>query len=122
MIVPTLMQLCRSEFEALAKTWLLLGAIQVTLHDDGLLIAHYPGDLLAAEPDLSASDPNSGLSMHLYGIKGAQWQIVADAQMHLLGRLLGSEGEMDSLTGSLVETQDRLVALYDLTRATRGAM
>jgi sigma-B regulation protein RsbU (phosphoserine phosphatase) len=39
--------------------------------------------------------------------------------LEMLDSLLSADSELDSLTAALVETQDRLVARYELTQATR---
>lgn len=43
-----------------------------------------------------------------------------EADAYLLGHCASLEYELETLTGDLVETQDQLLALYDLTRASRS--
>jgi sigma-B regulation protein RsbU (phosphoserine phosphatase) len=119
MIFADLLPLHRQEFEALATAWLRSGAVGVRLLEKGQVIGAYPDGYMAVSPALVVSDPDSGLELHLHGLNSAALHPGADLQLRLFGRMLRAEHEMETITASLVETQDRLVALYDLARATR---
>ncbi len=122
MPLADLLPLHQQDFQALAATWLRLGADSVCLLENGQVIAAYPLKQSQDGQKLVARDAATGLELHLYGVNNHQWQSNAEMQVKLFGRMLTSENEMEALTASLVETQDRLVALYDLTRATRRAI
>lgn len=105
------------------QAWSEQGA-QVSLWADGKPI--WPSSAaevaLRDEPMLTAPVVVAGTAvaqLALYGGNPAdQPRLEADA--HLLGHLASLEFEMESLTSDLVETQDQLLALYDLTRASRS--
>ena len=111
-----------TEFEALAAVWLQLGASSVQLIENGKVIASCPTDKTDNTPALIARDTATGLELHIHNFMRSGWQTSAELQIQFFARMLSTENEMEAVTSSLVETQDRLVALYDLTRATRGAI
>ena len=117
-----LIQLHQNDFEAIAQPWLHIGALGVRLVEDGKTIAATPlnGNFSIAGTVGHSTVP--ALELHIHGVKQGAWQTVADAMAELLGRVLMAETEMEQLTGTLVETQDRLVALYDLTQSSRRTL
>ena len=112
----------KTEFEALAAVWLQLGASSVQVVENGIVIGSCPPAVIDHTPALIAFDKTTGLELHIHNFMRSGWQTSADLQIQMFGRILNAENEMEALTSSLVETQDRLVALYDLTRATRRAI
>ncbi len=110
------------EFDALAAAWTRLGASAVRLLENGQTLASVPLEAPEQPAGLIACDASSGLELHVHGLADAALQESANWQVNILGRALQSEQDMEMLTASLVEMQDRLAALYDLTRATRGAI
>jgi len=112
----------KTEFETMATVWLQLGASSVELLENGSVIASYPVGKTDLTPAMIANDKVTGLELHIHNFMRSGWQPSADLQIQMFGQVLNADQEMDALTSSLVETQDRLVALYDLSRATRRAI
>lgn len=89
----------------------------------GQVIWQWPPEAIYGPPHLTAPVIMNGVptaELAVLGCTGAanQTRLVADA--HLLGHVLGAECELEMMTGDLIETQDQLLALYDLTRSTRS--
>ncbi len=59
------------------------------------------------------------LELCISGLAGEPWQALAQSQLDGLAGIIASEREMEQLTAALVETQDRLVALFELSQAVR---
>ncbi len=57
--------------------------------------------------------------LQLTGICGTAVRGRLDAEAKLLGQVLQLEDELQQMTVELIETQDQLLAMYDLTQATR---
>lgn len=112
---------CLPEFERIADFFVHQGAQCVRWLAGGLVIGLYPhysqpqGDCLEV---LSSPD----LSLEVYGISGEVLQEAIRTAAGLLSRLVETEREMEGMTAALVETQDRLVAIYEFSSATRSAM
>ncbi|MFZ5878774.1 MAG: PP2C family protein-serine/threonine phosphatase [Chloroflexota bacterium] len=109
----------RPQFAALADAWLRVGASCVRLLDgDAPLACHPEGGATVPHP-LTVHSRTSGLVLELHGVDAAAWLPTAAITFDLFDNLLNSDAELESLTAALVETQDRLVALYELSQATR---
>jgi sigma-B regulation protein RsbU (phosphoserine phosphatase) len=108
------------EFYALAEVCQRVGASAVRLLEGETLIAALPAQATPTESSLTVSA--AGLTLQVDGLSGEPWQSTAATLLGLFARLLTSEAELESLTAALIETQDRLVALYDLSNATRRTL
>jgi sigma-B regulation protein RsbU (phosphoserine phosphatase) len=109
----------QAEFDQLAAVFLRGGANCVSLMDGETRLALLPTtSVLPGGPALIACSPH-GLALQVYGLSGDHWQSLADTLLGMFTSLLNGEAELENLTAALVETQDRLVALYDLSKSTR---
>lgn len=109
-------------FYKLASIWINLGATQVQLLDEDLVLVSIPEEFTPSKPMLSVQSRVSTLALRISGLTGDAWSSIAESMLDGLGSLLTIESEMKDLTAALVETQDRLVAIYELTQATRRTL
>jgi sigma-B regulation protein RsbU (phosphoserine phosphatase) len=109
----------RTEFHKLTAIFMHSGAKCVQLNSGNTVIYIYPPNSALEEPILKASS-KSGLTLHIAGLTGDFWQSTAETLVGVLSDLITEEAELEALTAALVETQDRLVAFYELGKAIRG--
>ena len=112
----------REMFKSLASGWLRIGAscVQLLRGDDVLI--NCPDLPVETAPVLMAVSRPSNLTLRVYGMKDSHWLPTAESMLEVFASLLTADTDLDSLTGALVETQDRLVAIYELTQATRRTL
>ena len=108
-----------AQFDLLARVWMSVGASGVRLTEAGQEVARYPKNEELTQTVLTARSARSRLELEIYGLSDDVWQAAADGLVELFASLLEAEAQMESLTAALVESQDRLVALYELTQAAR---
>lgn len=122
MILEQLLTRYPAEFEEVATYWLTMGASSFGVRVAGRLVAQWPPDTPIDSTDkiveLIQNDAILG-ELFVTGIEGdsAQLQLKKDGQF--ISRLAIMEDELDLLTLELVNSQDQLVALYDLVHSTR---
>ncbi len=109
-------------FISLAAGWLRVGATCVQLRKGDEVLISWPASKPDAGPSLAVTSHASGLTLRVYGLTDAHWSPAAESMLDVFASLLYADADLDSLTAALVETQDRLVALYDLTQATRRTL
>ncbi|MCB0210149.1 MAG: PP2C family protein-serine/threonine phosphatase [Anaerolineae bacterium] len=111
------------QLEALARAWLAEGAKSFSLWKNDTLLATWPTNNTPTKNDLSARLLING-QMHgqiqLSGIKSSQAHARLQAEAKLLSQLLELEVELDNLTAELIDAQDQLVALYEVTHSARS--
>lgn len=109
----------KSEFNNLANACLQVGAGCVQLKTGTRLLSALPGQEHATGPALEFNNPKTGLSLHIFGTDHSFPKSIAETMFDFFIGLLAEESEMESLTAALIETQDRLVSVYDLGKAIR---
>lgn len=119
---PQISEKHRKTFHSLAAGWVRVGATCVQLRREDHVLISYPEGAAAAGPVLRAVSRTSNLVLHVYGMAETHWEATAESMMDIFASLLSADTDMDSLTAALVETQDRLVALYELTQSTRRTL
>lgn len=109
-------------FEALAKSWLISGAtaFAVWAGDEPQLC--WPSQETAVNPSLRESLYVGGFSIGELRVVGrndraAQARLQAEAE--LIAQLIQSSQNLHVVTSELIDTQDQLLAMYDLTEAMR---
>jgi phosphoserine phosphatase RsbU/P len=106
-----------------ARAWLEAGASAFGVQVAGKVVAAWPED---ANLDAAAHVAPIRLDNLVIGelrLVGAATPMAAahlQADAFLLSQLLRLEKDMDQMTAELIDTQDQLLALYDLTHATRN--
>lgn len=116
--------------EQMAEGWLLAGARAFSVWDPhDTLLACWPAvDLkIAADEAPSLSVPilvNAKRvgQLRLHGLDGAVANAHLTAQAALIAQLYTLEHDLASMTEALVETQDRLLALYEVAHSVSGQL
>ena len=109
----------REKFFSLASVWMRVGATCVQLLEDDRVLIAFPFECRDTAPALLVHSRTSNLTLQIYGVSDESWRPTAEAMLDIMSNLLTADSELESLTAALVETQDRLVAVYELTQATR---
>lgn len=114
----------RAEFTALANAWLLEGATSYSIWADHHPLAHWPAkNLPAAQADDLVAPITLGEmavgELRLAGLSGPVAQTRLMAEAGLVAQLVKLEGELDGMTAELINSQDHLLALYELTESMR---
>jgi sigma-B regulation protein RsbU (phosphoserine phosphatase) len=98
----------------------------VTIWSNGSILAQWPhhsSDTILVSPDLQAVLGVDGVvlgEIHIVGLTGsaAQERLTTDARM--LTHLIKLEDDLEDMTAELIESQDQLLALYNLAQSTRS--
>lgn len=109
-------------FDALAKSWLMDGASAFAVWANGEPKAWWPKNNMAEEPTLRESLLVGGFTvgeLRLIGSKDAAAQARLRAEADLISQLIQSSQNLHVVTSELIDTQDQLLAMYDLTEAMR---
>lgn len=113
----------KNQLEMLAQTWLAEGAQSFSLWENGTLSAFWPTNNLPTKNGVSAPIKVNGQTfgqLWLSGLESPQAKTRLKTEANLLSQLLQLEDELDSLTAELIEAQDQLVALYNVTHSARS--
>ncbi|KAB8143766.1 SpoIIE family protein phosphatase [Chloroflexia bacterium SDU3-3] len=111
----------REHIASIAQGWIASGAGSFSIGDDAGPICTWPS---GAEGEPSVRTPLiwGGRSIGWMGVAGCshheQPRLASEAQ--LLMKLLIAERDLDQMTNDLIETQDQLLAMYDLTSSARN--
>ena len=119
---PEINEKHRESFKSLANGWMRVGASCVQLLKGGEVLIGCPNSNASSEPSLLVTSLGSGLSLQVFGVTDIRWVPTAESMLDVFSNLLNADTDLDNLTAALVETQDRLVALYELTQATRRTL
>jgi phosphoserine phosphatase RsbU/P len=111
------------KFAPLAHAWLDAGASAFGVLVGGTVVASWP-----AGADLEVASYVAPISLgniivgelRVVGTPAAMAAKHLQAEALLMSQLLKLEKEMSQMTAELIDTQDQLLALYDLTHATRN--
>ena len=120
-----LLALRRSIFDGLAKSWLDRGASYFGIWSGNRLLQGWPASHPGATPNLTAAirvnNQMAGfLGVHWPTLSGSQKQLECEAT--LLSAWIQAENDSASMTADLVETQDQLLALYELSHSIRDLL
>ena len=122
-MAPEISERRREIFKSLASGWMRIGATCVQLLNGEEVLIGCPDSQAKGAPALSVTSRASNLTLRVYGLSGTQhWQATAESMLEVFASLLSADSDLDNLTAALVETQDRLVAIYELTQATRRTL
>lgn len=110
----------RRELDAQAQFWLAAGATAFSIVDDDACRQQW-GEAIVGDDCSIESALISGTRARLR-VSGALpgWSKARlDQDARMLGALSRLENDLDVMTGDLVESQDQLLALYDMAQSTR---
>lgn len=112
------------ELNQLARSWLEQGATRIGVWRAGRRLACWPPEGEAEGPYIAAVVGRRGSTDELraYGVDGDAARARLNADAALLGRIVASDAELEAMTDDLLESQDQLVALYDLARSTKDLL
>jgi len=108
---------------ALAAAWLAAGATCYELWSEGERLAQWPEGAITGEPLIEAPIMAGGLvvgTLRVAGATGPDATQRLGAEAALIGSLATIEQELDTMTVELIDMQDQLLALYELTQSTRS--
>lgn len=112
----------REQLALIASNWLACGATSFSVWEtEGALIS-WPSNTGLNPATLSASLQLGTRiigELRLTGLHSSAAQTQLSGEARLLAQVLQLEDELQQMTGDLIETQDQLLAMYDLTQATR---
>lgn len=109
-------------FDALAKSWLMDGASAFAVWANGEPKAWWPKNNMAEEPALREPLFVGGFTvgeLRIVGPTNAATQARLRAEAELISQLIQSTQNLHVVTSELIDTQDQLIAMYDLTEAMR---
>jgi phosphoserine phosphatase RsbU/P len=111
----TCLEMLREPLARIAQAWLASGATTFSVSCAGKRIAHWGADTDAMDVRVPLLDGELGIAG--VGEPTAPSRLAADAT--LLAHIAKTETDLETMTGELVETQDQLLALYDLDHSIR---
>ena len=124
-MLATILNSQRAQFEALAEAWLAMGAVAFSVWSKGQLLAHWPAGPPPETHNLATSIHLGKMSLgelRVAGLSGHVAQNRLDVDALLVTQLLKLEHELEDMTGELIDGQDQLLALYNLTQSTRSQL
>ena len=122
-MLASLIAVHRPQVASLAASWLRCGASSFSIWREGRRLEVWPAQAPVASADFSAPVVVGELTLGELQVCGAlrpEMQERLAAEAALLGQWVHVEGEIDGVTNELIEAQDQLLALYDLSRSTRS--
>lgn len=112
----------RGYLGTLAESWLATGATTFSVWCEGKLLLQWPEGAFCAAT-VRAPIQVGARTVGTLGITGMSGDLTCRrlaAEAKAVGRMLTLESELEEMTFALVETQDKLLALYELSQATRN--
>jgi phosphoserine phosphatase RsbU/P len=112
-----------NQFATLAHAWLASGATSFSVWMNGAPLESWPaqasrGDHWIIEPVRVGRDVAGELRVG--GVNGPAAQARLQAEASIVSQMARLERDLTIMTSELIDTQDQLLALYDLSQATRN--
>ena len=119
-----------ADLAEVAQAWLASGAVGFGVWRDAEPLVCWP----ATPPADTATPPGSRylaavvpagdppITLRAFGVTSDAAQARLNADARLLGRIIATDAEIEAMADDLVESQDQLIALYDLTRSTKDLL
>jgi sigma-B regulation protein RsbU (phosphoserine phosphatase) len=121
--LQALLEARHNHLATLADAWLDAGASVFALYVADTPVACWPSEPAADMPSAAAPLKVRGKTfgeLRVYDLPDAQKHLLAQA--NLLSGFIMSELDCDAVTGELVETQDQILALYNLIESMRDVL
>jgi len=122
----------KPQLAALAQVWLAEGVTAFGIWEGAQLLAHWPREIRPAS-DRAVHPPEAQMltapirmggavlgELRIVGPHSPAAQARLTAEAAMIARLAQLEDELEDMTSELIDTQDQILALYDLTRAVRS--
>ncbi len=121
-MLPTILTAQRPHFEALAKAWQSAGAEAFVVIVNGFPLVSWPPYADAEEAvlveNIWAGHKKVG-ELRVIGLSSAEARAHLQTEARLISSLIQANENLQGVTAQLIDTQDQMLALYDLTQATR---
>jgi sigma-B regulation protein RsbU (phosphoserine phosphatase) len=111
-----------AQLAALAEAWLDVGAAAFGIWSNGRALVCWPPEGQLQHPGIVAPIRVGGGvigDLRVVGIQGAAAQARLKAEAEIIAHLLKLEDELQCMTAELVDSQDQLLAMYQLTQSMR---
>ncbi|MBK8988818.1 MAG: PP2C family protein-serine/threonine phosphatase [Chloroflexi bacterium] len=122
MILPSILASQHKHLTTLAQDWLDSGASSFSVWADDALLVAWPSDKVSNASLVKAIQVNAVKigELRLAGLSSPADCQRLEAQAGLIAQIARLERDLNSMGADLIDTQDQLLALYDLTQATRN--
>jgi len=123
MILPAIVASQRTHLDTLAKDWLDAGASSFSIWKDGVVLASWPEEPVDETACLIEAIQVNAVKigeLRITGLHSASDCQRLQAQAGLIAQIARLERDLNSMGADLIDTQDQLLALYNLTQATRN--
>jgi serine phosphatase RsbU (regulator of sigma subunit) len=115
----------RAQLDVLASAWLASGAAAFGVWSNGSVLQRWPeGASLTASwlvAPIKVNEQTVG-ELRVSGLTGEDAQIRLAAEAGVIAQLAQLGSELDGMTDALIDSQDQLLALYDLARSMRSLL
>ena len=115
----------RKFVSGVAQTWLDSGATAFGIVGDGRWLALWPEHAITGTQGAHASlrmRDHTVADMWVFGLEGSNISVRLEADANLIGHIAEQEEELNNVTYELIDAQDQLLALYDLTQSMRNRL
>lgn len=115
----------RKTISAIAESWLDSGATAFGISSDERWLALWPDDPITGAEGAHASlrlNNQTVADLWVFGLSDANTRCRLDADAMVIGSMAGQESELNNVTYELIDAQDQLLALYDLTQSMRNRL
>ncbi|MBA3870775.1 MAG: SpoIIE family protein phosphatase [Anaerolineae bacterium] len=115
----------RKTLSEIAQSWLDSGATAFGISDDGRWLAIWPELAITGEQGAHASlkiNNRIVADLWVFGLDGATARQRLETDAMLIGKLAAQDQELNNATYELIDAQDQLLALYDLTQSMRNRL
>src|SRR5258706_16075132 len=115
----------RKPLSEIAQSWLDSGATAFGISDDGRWLALWPEHAITGDQGAHASlkvNHRIAADIWVFGLNDAATRQHLETDALLIGKLAGQDQELNNVTFELIDAQDQLLALYDLTQSMRNRL
>ncbi|MBI1279017.1 MAG: SpoIIE family protein phosphatase [Anaerolineaceae bacterium] len=115
----------RKTISAIAESWLDSGATAFGISSDGRWLALWPESPIISDQGAHASlrlNNQTVADVWVFGLDDVNTRCRLEADAMIIGSLAGQESELNNVTFELIDAQDQLLALYDLTESMRNRL
>ncbi len=115
----------RKTLSAIAQGWLDSGATAFGISSEGRWLALWPEMAITSSQGAHAAlKVNNQLvaDLWVFGLNDAATHLRLDTDAVLIGNLAAQERDLNNVTYELIDAQDQLLALYDLTQSMRNRL
>jgi sigma-B regulation protein RsbU (phosphoserine phosphatase) len=115
----------RKTISAIAQSWLDSGATAFGISDEGRWLTLWPENPIIGSQGAHASlriNNRTVADLWVFGLDDSHTRCRLETDALIIAQLAGQESELNSVTYELIDAQDQLLALYDLTQSMRNRL